>query len=139
MDLQKIKLMLSHHILRILFMKPFSRAERVGGQIQKILSDLIRKKIKDPRLDMATITGTKISSDLREAIIFFTTYSGEKGQKAALEGFKSASGYLKKELGKQLKIRFVPNLKFIHDDSFDYGTRIDSLLDSLKKEENSDE
>lgn len=118
-----------------IFMKPFSRAERVGGQIQKIISGLLQKKINDPRVEMATITGVKLSDDLREAIIYFTTYTGEKGQKEALDGFNSAKGFIRKALGRELKIRHTPDLKFIHDDSFDYGTKMDAILKSVKDNE----
>ena len=118
-------------------MKPFARSERVGGQIQKILSELLQKKINDPRLDMATITGVKMSPDLKNAYIYFTTSGGEKSQKNAFDGFTSATGFLKKILAKRLGLRYMPKLKFFHDDSFDYGSRIDSLLKSISQEQES--
>ncbi|MCP3923197.1 MAG: 30S ribosome-binding factor RbfA [Desulfobacterales bacterium] len=116
-------------------MKPFSRGERISGQIQKIVSALLQKKVNDPRIEFATITGVKMTDNLEEAIIYFTTYTGEKGQKEALEGFKSATGFIRKAVGKELKIRFTPKLKFIHDDSFDYGSKMDAILKSVKDDE----
>lgn len=116
-------------------MKPFARADRVSMKIQSALSELIKKKINDPRLEMVTITGVKMTHDLSEAYIYFTVASGEKAQKGALHGFKSASGFIRKTLAKQLGLRFMPNLKFIHDQSFDYGSHIETLLKSLKDEE----
>lgn len=118
-------------------MKPFARSERVGGQIQKILSDLLQKKINDPRLEMATITGVKMSPDLKNAYIYFTTSGGKTSQKEAFEGFSSASGFLKKTLAKRLGLRYMPKIKFYHDDSFDYGSHIDSILKSISKEQDS--
>jgi ribosome-binding factor A len=115
-------------------MRPFARSERVCGQIQKLLSDLLQKKVNDPRLLMATVTGVKMSRDLKIAYIYFTLSGGEKCQKNALEGFSSASGFLKKALASKLGLRYMPDLKFIHDDSFDYGSRIDSLLHSIQQE-----
>ncbi|MBU0993850.1 MAG: 30S ribosome-binding factor RbfA [Proteobacteria bacterium] len=116
-------------------MKPFARSERVCGQIQKILSDLLQKKINDPRLEMATVTGVKMSRDLKIAYIYFTISGGKKNQENALEGFSSATGFLKKALAKRLGLRYMPDLKFIHDESFDYGSRIDSLLKSIQQEQ----
>ena len=118
-------------------MKPFARSERVCGQIQKLLSDLLQKKVNDPRLLMATVTGVKMSRDLKIAYIYFTITGGKENQKNALDGFSSASGFLKKTLASKLGLRYMPDLKFIHDDSFDYGARIDSLLQSINQEEDS--
>lgn len=115
-------------------MKPFARCDRIGNRIQSALSDLIHRKVNDPRLEMATITGVKVSQDLREADIFFTTSGGEKSQQDAMEGFQSAAGFFRKTLAGQLKLRFMPKLKFIHDTSFDYGARINSVLKDLKKD-----
>lgn len=120
-------------------MRPFARSERVCGQIQKLLSELLRKKINDPRLEMATVTGVKMSKDLKIAYIYFTLSGGLKSQKNALEGFSSAAGFLKKELAGKLGLRYMPDLKFIHDDSFDYGSRIDSLLKSIQPEPEQEE
>ncbi len=116
-------------------MKPFARADRISMKIQANLSELMTKKINDPRLDMVTITGVKLTSDLRDAYIYFTISSGEKAQKDAMKGFNTASGFIRKALAQKLGLRFMPKLKFIHDNSFDYGSRIDSLLKSLNTDE----
>lgn len=118
-------------------MKPFARADRVGMKIQTTLSELLRKKISDPRLEMATITGVKLSQDMRDAYIYFTISSGEQAQKEALRGFESASGFIRSALAKQLGLRFMPKLRFLHDSSFDYGSRIDSILKSLKDDDHT--
>ena len=113
-------------------MKPFARSERVSGQIQKILSEILLKKIKDPRLEHARITDVKLSRDLRIARIYFVTSGNKKNIEAALEGFKSALGYVKRRLARQLGLRYMPDLKFFYDDSFDYGSHIDDILKALK-------
>lgn len=118
-------------------MKPFARADRVGMQIQTTLSELLRKKINDPRLEMVTITGVKLSHDMGDAYIYFTIASGEKAQKDALHGFESASGFIRSALAKKLGLRHMPRLRFLHDTSFDYGSRIDSLLKSLKDDDHT--
>jgi ribosome-binding factor A len=113
-------------------MKPFARSDRVSGQIQKILSEILLKKVKDPRLEHASITDVKLSRDLRIARIYFVTSGNKKNIEDTLEGFKSALGYVKLSLARQLGLRYMPDLKFFYDDSFDYGSHIDDVLKALK-------
>jgi ribosome-binding factor A len=113
-------------------MKPFARSDRVGGQIQKVLSEILLKKVKDPRLENASITDVKMSRDLRIARIYFVTSGNKKNIEEALEGFKSALGYVKRTVARQLGLRYMPDLKFFYDESFDYGSHIDNVLKALK-------
>ncbi len=119
-------------------MKPFSRADRVGGQVLRALSDLLQKRISDPRLKNVTISEVKMSADLRLAKIYYTLPDMESARNDALAGFNSASGFVKRTLARELGLRYMPHLKFYYDDSFDYGTKIDSLLKSLKKNDAAD-
>ena len=118
-------------------MKPFARSDRVGGLIQKHLSELLYKGINDPRLKTASITGVKVSADLKSAYIYFITSGDATRKQEAADGFKKALGYIKRELAPKLGLRYMPELKFFYDDSFDYGTRIDTILKSLKTEHES--
>lgn len=119
-------------------MKPFSRADRVGELIQQILAENLNKSIKDPRLAMATITGVKMSKDLKIAKIYFAVSGGKEKVDRALLGFKSAVGYIKRLIAGEMDLRYIPELKFFYDESFDYGARIDSLLKSLQTEDGKD-
>jgi ribosome-binding factor A len=119
-------------------MKPFARSDRVSGQIQKILSEILLKKIKDPRLEQTSITAVKMSRDLRIARIYFVAPGNEKAIQKAAEGFKSALGYVKRTLACQLGLRYMPDLKFFYDESFDYGSRIDRVLKAIKAENEPD-
>lgn len=119
-------------------MKPFSRADRVGELIQQILAENLNKSIKDPRLAMATITGVKMSKDLKIAKIYFAVSGGKEKVDRALLGFKSAVGYIKRLIAGEMDLRYMPELKFFYDESFDYGARIDSLLKSLQTEDGKD-
>lgn len=115
--------------------RPFNRAERVGGQVQKVLADLIRKDIKDPRLAEATITGVQLSRDLRIAKVYVAAYgNGNRGQDV-ISGFESAKGYIKRRLAGELGLRYMPDLKFFYDASFDYGAHIDQVLKSIRTED----
>jgi ribosome-binding factor A len=118
-------------------MKPFARSDRVGGLIQKLLSELLYKDIKDPRLKMTSITGVKVSADLKNARIYFITSGDAKRKQDAADGFKTALGYLKRELARKLGLRYMPDLKFFYDDSYAYGTHIDTILKSLKTDHES--
>lgn len=116
-------------------MKPYPRSERVGVRIQTVISELIQKKIQDPRMELATISSVKVSSDLGIAHVYFSVFGGEERIKEAMEGFKSSHGFIKRHVASKLGLRHMPELKFIHDESFDYGTKIDRLLKSVLKDE----
>ncbi len=115
-------------------MTSFSRADRVSGLIQEVLSDILNKEIADPRLAMATITGVRMSTDLRIASIYFTISGGESKINAAVDAFDRAHGFIKKKLARQLELRYMPELRFFHDGSFDYGSNIEKLLKSVTTE-----
>ena len=116
---------------------PFRRAERVGGLIQKELSDLLATKIKDPRLVLVTITRVKITDDLRSARVYFSVVEGQKRRPGALAGFESAAGYLKRQLGRRLALRRVPELKFVYDKSFDQAAAVDRIFETIRHETRS--
>ena len=118
-------------------MSPFSRADRVGGLIQKVLSNILNKNIRDPRLKMATITSVKVSRDLKQARIYFTTSGGIQKKGDTIEGFNSAHGFIKRTLAHELDLKYMPDIKFFYDESLEYGTHIDELIESIKSENGS--
>ncbi len=113
-------------------MKTYARSERVGGLIQRRLSILLQREISDPRLKMATITGVNMSRDLKIARIHFTVSGGRANKDEAVDGFNSARGFVKRTLAGQLGLRYMPELKFFYDESFDYGSKIDDALKSIE-------
>lgn len=119
-------------------MIPYSRADRVSGLIQEILSNLLKKDIHDPRLEMVTITNVKMSRDLRLARIYFSIYGDKNKAEAAADGFESARGFIKRSLARRLGLRYMPDLTFFYDESFDYGTHIEELLKSITSENGQD-
>ena len=112
--------------------RSFNRAERVGGQVQKVLAGLILKGVNDPRLAQTTITGVTLSRDLRIAKVYFTAHGDAHDEQALLAGFESAKGFIKRELARELGLRYMPELKFFYDASFDYGSHIDRVLKSIQ-------
>lgn len=119
-------------------MKYFSRSDRVSGEIQKNLSELLKKNIKDPRLEMVTITGVKMSQDLRIARVYFISSRDKISRKEAAQGFKSALGYIKRILAAKLGLRYMPDLQFFYDESFDYGSHIDNVFKLIKADDKPD-
>ena len=115
--------------------RSFNRAERVGGQVQKVLSGLIQKGVNDPRLARVTITGVTLSRDLRIAKIYFAAHDGAHDEQALLAGFESAKGFIKREMAKELGLRYMPDLKFFYDASFDYGAHINRVLKSIQTDD----
>src|SRR4030043_866371 len=107
------------------------RTVQIGGLIQQEISELLVRKTKDPRLELVTITGVEVSPDLKLARVYFSRFGNPDEVRRGLEGIQSATGFIKRELGKRMKLRRVPDLEFVHDTSFEYGDRIESILKDL--------
>ncbi|MBI4537131.1 MAG: 30S ribosome-binding factor RbfA [candidate division NC10 bacterium] len=115
--------------------QPFKRADRVGEQIQRALSELLRREVKDPRVGGVVVTVVRVSADLRHAHVRFTCGSDQARQAEALAGLLSAAGYLRGRLGRSLHLRYAPDLSFALDDSVDYSLRIAALLKQVGQPE----
>lgn len=109
--------------------KNSSRAGRLADQIQRDLAELIRAELKDPRVELVTITDVEVTADNSHARVFFTTLRGEDAVAPALEGLQHAAGYLRSRLAKALRIRTVPDLEFVFDESIQRGARLSRLID----------
>ncbi|HYY26114.1 MAG TPA: 30S ribosome-binding factor RbfA [Candidatus Udaeobacter sp.] len=110
----------------------YQRSDRVGDLLIEIISELLRKEIRDPRISTVTLTGAKVSKDLRRAQIYFNLLGKRENRKEVLAGLKSAAGFIRSKVGKQLNLRFVPAIEFIYDESEDEAQRIDDLLKQAK-------
>ena len=106
-----------------------SRLGRLADQIQRDLADLLRNELKDPRVGMITLTGVEVSNDYRHAKIFFTTLDGPEIVLQTQQGLQRASGFLRSQLARGLKLRIVPELHFVHDESVERGVRLSKLID----------
>lgn len=111
----------------------FKRAERVAGLIMEEISSIIQREVSDPRVAMATITGVKVTDDLKHARIHFVC--DPKRQKNTLAGFERSKGFIKKILASRLNLRYMPDLNFYYDDSFDYSSKIEKILKEIKTED----
>lgn len=108
------------------------RAERVAEQIQHLVGELIERRVKDPRLAGVSVTAVKTSPTLREATIFVSALNGAAVKDEVLNGLEHAKGYLRREVGRRLQLRNVPDLIFKWDDSLETGDNVLRLLDELK-------
>ena len=109
-------------------MSGHNRPERVGQMVQQLLGELFARGMSDPRLGLVTITGVKMSPDLREARIYWTVHGDAEQRKHTEKGLQTARGFLRREIGAQLKLRLVPNLHFQYDEAIDRGERIEQLV-----------
>jgi ribosome-binding factor A len=115
------------------------RAIRVAELIQAEIADLLLRQLKDPRLHMATISRVEVSSDLRYARVYISHTGNEATQQAAVEGFLHAHGFIRGQLGKRLKLRYVPQLDFKLDSAIAYGVRISRMLNTLISSDTSED
>jgi ribosome-binding factor A len=106
-----------------------SRLGRIGDQIQKDLAELIRGEVKDPRIGMITLTGVEVSRDYRHAKVFFSVLGDADAVQRAQAGLARASGFLRSQLAAGLKLRLVPELHFVHDETVARGMVLSKLID----------
>lgn len=115
-------------------MRPYTRAERISIKIQQAITELLSKKLSDPRIEMATISRVKMTADLRLASVYVTVFGDADKIAAALAGFKHSRGFIKKQIAPQLGLKYMPELRFFHDDSFDKAAKMDALIASAVKD-----
>jgi ribosome-binding factor A len=115
------------------------RPIRVGELIQIEIADLLLRQLKDPRLHMATISRVDVSPDLRHAHVYVSRLGSDTEQQAAIDGFVHAAGFIRNQLGKHLKLRYIPELTFQLDTTIAYGVRISSILQDLVPSETAEE
>jgi ribosome-binding factor A len=109
--------------------REFSRSRRVEEQVKRLLAELIRREVKDPRLGPVTVTAVEISKDLGHARVFVTPFAGLGDPAHVIETLQHAAGYLRHELRKAMSLRVTPELDFRLDESIERGARLSRLID----------
>lgn len=109
--------------------KEYARSRRLGNEIRRILNEVVRRELNDPRLRSLTITETEVSGDLAHAKVYFSLLDPEADPGPARAALEKAAGFLRSQLGRGLKARHVPELQFEHDASLAEGARMTSLID----------
>lgn len=111
------------------------RQEKLGEQIAEEVSDLLRTRVKDPRVGFASITHVEVSGDLRHAKIFVSVMGNLEEKKSTIEALHHATGFLRRELAGRLTVRFMPEITFKLDNSIEQGAHILGLIRQLQSEE----
>lgn len=120
--------------------REYARTDRVGQQIQKEIAVILMREIKDPRLSMTTVSAVEVTRDLAYAKVFVTFFNDDEEQiKASLEVLAEAEGYIRSLLGKRLRARIMPHLRFVYDKSMAEGVRMSALVDQAVASDNHKE
>jgi ribosome-binding factor A len=112
-------------------MLPYKRSERVGDLIREEVADLIMYKLKDPRIGFVTVTGVEMTADLKLARVFVSIMREEE-RELTLEILNSSKNFIRSNLSKRLRMKFIPAIEFRLDTSVEYGFKIDRLLKEIK-------
>ena len=119
--------------------KEYSRTQRIGDQMQRELSQLIQREIKDPRVGLVTVTAVEVSRDLSNAKVFVTVMGREADDASAVEEsrkvLQGAAGFLRMQLGKAMQLRTVPQLRFHYDASIRRGVELSALIERAVAED----
>ena len=108
------------------------RPERVGNLILEYISQLLSREINDPRIGVVTLTGAEVSNDLKHARIYFSTLVARETKEQVLSGLRSATGFIRTKMARELRLRYVPEIEFIYDDTQEKAQRIEQLLRQVK-------
>ena len=111
------------------------RANRVAEQMKKELTDIIGRKMKDPRSGFVTVTDVRVTGDLQQATVYVSVLGDEEQKQNTLIGLAKATGFIRSEIGKRIRLRITPEIAFEWDESIDYGNRIETLISQIHKEQ----
>jgi len=110
------------------------RTSRVAEQMKKEVGEILNQKIKDPRVGFVTVTDVDLTNDLQHATIYVSVLGDKSEKEATLVGLSKASGFVRSEVGKRIRLRKVPEITFKFDEAHEYGNHIDAILRQLDKE-----
>ena len=106
------------------------RTQRVSDAIRHEVADILQRQVKDPRIGFVTVTAVEVSADLRVARVFYTVLGSARDE--TLKGLRSAGPFIRRELGRRLRLKAVPEVRFEYDESTDRGFRMDEILEGLR-------
>ena len=109
---------------------------RINGEVLKELSNIIRSEIKDPRINpMTSVVSVEVAADLKTCKAYISVLGDEQSQKDTITGLKSAEGYIRRELARTVNLRNTPEIKFILDQSIEYGINMSKLIDEVTQKD----
>ena len=110
---------------------------RINGEVLKELSNIIRSEIKDPRINpMTSVVAVEVAPDLKTCKAYISVLGDEKSQKDTITGLKSAEGYIRRQLSRTVNLRNTPEIRFILDQSIEYGINMSKLIDEVTEHDN---
>ena len=113
---------------------------RINGEVQRELANIIRSGIKDPRINpLTSVVAVEVAPDLKTCKAFISVLGDEEAQRSTLQGLKSAEGYIRRELARTVNLRNTPEIRFILDQSIEYGVNMSRMIDSITQAEKRDE
>ena len=113
---------------------------RINGEVKRELSNIIRGEIKDPRINpLTSVVEVEVAPDLKTAKAYISVLGDEQSQKDTLAGLKSAEGYIRRALAKSINLRNTPEIRFVVDQSIEYGVNMSKLIDDVNRKDNGDE
>jgi len=113
----------------------YKRKDRVGDQLRKEVSQIIQKELKDPGIGFVTITDVELSDDLKNAKIFFSVLGDEQKKQDSSQALDRAVSFIQREIGRKMRLKYTPRIKFIYDHSLERGARIERALKELRLSE----
>lgn len=115
------------------------RTGRINEEVKKEVSNIIQMELKDPRISaMVSVTKVEVTKDQRYAKVYVSIFGNEKAKEETLEALKSSSGFIRREVGHRIKLRYTPEIIIENDDSIEHGMHIDAILDKIKETESHD-
>ena len=113
---------------------------RINGEVQKELASLIREGIKDPRIHpMTSVMDVEVAPDLKTCRAYISVMGDDKAKQDTIAGLKSAEGYIRRQLAKRINLRNTPEIRFLLDESIEYGVNMSRIINELAEKENWDE
>lgn len=111
---------------------------RINGEVQKVLAEIIRGDIKDPRISPWTsVVAVEVAPDLKSCKAWISVLGGEEVRESTLEGLKSAEGYIRRQLAREINLRNTPDITFVMDQSIEYGVNMSHKIDKVIAEQNA--
>jgi len=114
------------------------RATRVGEQMKKELSDIIGRKLKDPRIGFVTVTDVRVTGDLQQAKVYISVFGDDEQRENTLKALEKAKGFIRSEIGQRIRLRKTPEILFEIDETIEYGSRIERLIRQISDEDGRD-
>jgi ribosome-binding factor A len=116
----------------------YRRADRVSDLLKEEISQLLLREVKDPHIGFITITDVEVSKDLQVAKVYYTILGDKKQLRESAQALNRVSRFIKRQLGKRLRMRYIPDIIFRYDHSLEYGDKIDHILSRLEIPEKTD-